>query len=101
MNYLRVWKELDIDEIKEHIIMVDDVTGHCPNCKKIGINLKDLDRCPQCEREFKYVTSSESKGNKVDIVHRIKRKLPDLVFVDYNDFQRLTAQNEADNLFKI
>lgn len=62
MDYLRVWTEIDINEIKDHIVMVDDKYGHCPSCKKIGIELKDLKNCPACEREFKYVTSKDAKG---------------------------------------
>ena len=46
MEYIRIWKEVDITSVKDHIIIVDDMSGYCPNCKKIGIALKDLKKCP-------------------------------------------------------
>ncbi len=101
MEYIRIWKELDIKEVQEHIIMVDDMLGYCPGCKKIGIELKDLATCPSCGREFKYVTSNEAKGGKIDIVMRIRKKLPDLTFVDYGDYERLTGKRKAEDLFKV
>ena len=57
MEYMRVWKEIDIEEVKNHIIMVEDKYGHCPGCKQIGIELKELGKCPGCGRVFKYATS--------------------------------------------
>ena len=41
MDYIRVWNELDIDEIKEHLLIVDEISGFCRSCKKIGIELND------------------------------------------------------------
>jgi hypothetical protein len=101
MEYMRVWKELDIQKVKDHIIMVDDMLGYCPGCKTIGIELKDLKTCPSCDREFRYVTSQEARGGRFDIVMRMKKKLPDLTFVDYDDYIRVTGQKEAKELFKI
>ncbi len=101
MEYLRIWKEMDIREVQEHIIMVDDMLGFCPGCKELGIDLKELSACPSCGREFKYVTAAESSGGKADIVIRLKKKLPNLVFVDYDDYQRLTGKKKAESLFNI
>jgi len=101
MDYLRVWSEIDINDIKEHIIMVDDRYAHCPGCKKIGIELKDLTKCPSCEREIKYVTSKDAKGGKHEIVMRTRKKLPDLIFVDYDDYLRVTGKNTAESLFSV
>ncbi|MBN1531689.1 MAG: hypothetical protein JXA20_03420 [Spirochaetes bacterium] len=101
MGFIRIWSEVDIHEIQEHIVMVDDISGHCPKCKKIGIPLKGLTKCPSCGIEFRYVTSKEARGGRSDIVTRIRKKLPDLVFVDYDDYDRLTGKDRAENLFKI
>ncbi len=101
MDYLRIWTEADIDEIKEHIVIVDDSFGHCPNCKKIGIPLKELTKCPECGREFRFVTSKEAQGGKHDIVMRTRKKLPAMKFVDYNDYERVTGKKGAESLFKI
>ena len=81
--------------------MVDDRYGHCPGCKQIGIELKGLEKCPSCGREFKYVTSKDAKGGKHDVVMRTRKKLPHLIFVDYDDYLRVTGKNTAESLFKI
>lgn len=101
MDQIRVWTEMDIKEVQEHIIMVEDIFGHCPNCRKIGIELKDVKKCPSCGREFKYVTSKEARGGKVDIVVRTKKKLPHLTFVDYEDYERVTGKKKAESLFNV
>jgi uncharacterized protein with PIN domain len=101
MEYMRVWTEVDIDEVKEHIVMVDDKFGHCPNCKKIGIPLKDLHQCPDCSREFKYVTSKDARSGKSEIVMRTRKKLPHLTFVDYDDYEHVTGKKNAESLFNI
>ena len=98
---MRIWTEVDLKDIQDHIIMVDDMLGFCPKCKKIGIDLKELDNCPSCETEFKYVTSKEAKGGKKDIVLRIRKKLPDLTFVDYDDYLNLTGKKKAEGLFNV
>jgi len=101
MEYLRIWAEIDIREVQEHIIIVEDKYGHCPNCKKIGIELNDLQSCPSCKREFKYVTSKYARDGKHDIVMRTKKKLPNLIFVDYDDYERVTSKNKAESLFNV
>jgi len=101
MDHIRIWSEVNIKTISEHIVMVDDISAYCPGCKKIGIPLKDLKKCPQCGREFRYVSSKDAKGGKHTIVSRINKKLPNLTFVDYDDYQRLTSEKNAKSLFNI
>ncbi|MCU0848087.1 MAG: hypothetical protein MUD12_09395 [Spirochaetes bacterium] len=101
MEYIRIWTEVDIKDIQDHIIMVDDKLGFCPQCKKIGIEIREIRKCPSCGREFRYVTSVESKNGKPDIVNRIRKKLPDLAFVDYDDYERITGKKKAESLFKV
>jgi len=100
MEYIRIWKEVDLAEIKEHIIIVDDTTGFCPNCRKIGIDLKELKKCPSCGREFRYVTSKETIKRNTEFLNRIRKKLPDLVFVDYSDYEHQSGKMKAAELFK-
>lgn len=101
MEYVRVWTEVDLKDIEDHIIIVDDKYGHCPACKKIGIELKELSKCPSCGRVFKYVTSKDAQGGKKDIVTRTRKKLPALTFVDYNDYEHEIGKKKAESLFKI
>ncbi len=101
MEHMRVWEEISVEDVQNHIIMVEDKYGHCPGCKQIGIELKELKKCPGCGREFKYVTSKDARGGKTDIVSRTRKKLPDLIFVDYDDYERVTGKKKAESLFNI
>jgi hypothetical protein len=101
MEYLRVWTEVDLKEIEDHIVIVDDKYGYCPACKKIGIELINLKKCPSCGREFKYVTSKEAQGGRHDIVIRTRKKLPGLTFVDYNDYDHELGKKKAGSLFNV
>ena len=103
MEFLRIWSEVDIKDIQDKIIIVDGISGYCPGCKEIGIKLLDLRSCPKCNREYKYVTSKDVKsGAKVnEIVLRIKNKLPNLTFVDYEDYERAITKKKGESLFKI
>ncbi len=100
MDCIRIWTEIDIQEIDSHIIMVDDTLGYCHKCKTIGIDIRDIKKCPSCGREIRYVTSTEAKGGRPEIVSRIRKKLPHLAFVDYDDYIRLTGKKKAESLFK-
>ena len=86
MDIIRIWTEIDTDEIKESIIIVDDKFGFCPACKEMGIKLEGLSNCPQCKREFKYITSRDARGGSkaIEFIRRVRKKLPDLTFVEYN-----------------
>lgn len=100
MELLRIWTEVDITEIQNRLLIVDDKFGFCPSCKRVGINLENLKNCPECNRDFRYVTSREAIGDKGSAsVLRIRRKLPHLTFVDYSDFERVTSKKKAEGLF--
>ena len=97
MEYIRIWTEVDIKEIQDHIIIVDDKFGFCPGCREIGIDIMNIKKCPKCGREIKYITSRE-KG--FDIVMRTRKKLPELTYVDCGDYERITGKKKAETLFK-
>ncbi len=101
MGFIRIWNEIEIKEIADHIIMVDDQFGFCPGCNEFGIKLANLKKCPKCEREFKYVSSRDARGGKgFEMAKRTRKKLPHLTFVDYDDYERLTSKDKAADLFK-
>lgn len=101
MEYIRIWTNADISEIIDHIVIIDDKFGFCPGCKEMGIKLDNLKRCPGCGREFKYLTSREVKGSGKgqSFVARAMKKLPDLTFVDYGDYEYSLSKNKAESLF--
>jgi hypothetical protein len=100
MEHMRVWAEVDITEVADHIIIADDKFGFCTGCREIGIKVEGVTQCPKCGRVFKYISARESKGGRHEIVARLRRKAPALTFVDYDDYERLTGKKKAEGLFK-
>ena len=91
-EYLRVWEERDLPEIGSHLLIMGDTLGDCATCRCLGINLSQKS-CPQCKTEFRYVTSRRIEthpGEAFRIVRRARQTRPDLLFVDYSDFKRLS-----------
>ena len=101
MEFLRIWTDVDTKQIQDSMLLVDDKFGFCPACKELGIKLENLANCPKCNREFKYVTSREAHSGEKGIafVSRIKKKLPLLTFVDYDDYEYITRKKKAEGLF--
>ena len=102
MEYLRIWQECDFTRIENTIVIVDDLFGYCPGCKEIGISLNNLKKCPNCDRNFEYITSREAKGDRdgLDVIMRIRKKIPHLTFIDYEDYLRVMATKKGESLFK-
>lgn len=100
MEILRIWNEVDINNIINSVLIVDEQLGFCPGCKRVGIKIDNIKVCPGCGRDFKYATARDAKGVKgFETVARIIRKLPGLIFIDYEDYERLTRRNKAEGLF--
>jgi len=98
--YIRVWRQEDVALIKQHLLVVGDVSGDCANCKHIGIDYRTSQTCPNCKTEFKYIASRSNVTDYGGIVHKIKNARPELVFIDFNDFKRMSEKNKAREFFK-
>lgn len=100
---MRIWAEVNIEDISAHLAVCDDKYAYCPGCKKLGISLENLSKCPECGRIFKYITSSEATRNKknTEMIIRIKKKVPNMTFIDYEDYDHLLNRNKAKNLFNL
>ena len=91
-EYLRVWEERDLSEIGSHLLIMGDTLGDCAACRCLGIDLSKKN-CPQCKTEFRYLTSRRIEthsGEAFRIVRRSRQTRPDLLFIDYSDFKRLS-----------
>lgn len=89
---LRVWEERDLSEVGSHLLIMGDTLGDCATCRCLGIDLSKKN-CPQCQTQFRYVTSRRIEHHPAEayrIVRRTRQLRPDLVFIDYTDFKRLT-----------
>lgn len=93
--FLRIWQEVNIDDVSTHLLICGNITGDCNNCREIGISL-EATSCPKCNTGFKYITTRIS--NSTHELKRIKRKRPDLIVIDYRDFKEADARRRARGL---
>jgi predicted amidophosphoribosyltransferase len=96
-RFIRVYKELDIEDVSKHLIIFGDLHGTCSNCSKLGLNFS-IRICPECKTEFKYATFS-SQSHRVSQMDKIV-KTEDLIFIDYNDYKRIMGKIKARDFFK-
>ncbi len=101
-DFLRVFRELDIEEVKKHLLIWGDLSSDCASCRNLGINVFSAKQCPQCGAQFKYVTSrrlDQHPGERFHLVRRMQEKRPDLLFIDYTDYTKLLGQKQARDFF--
>jgi hypothetical protein len=97
-KFIRTWKELDIDDIKEHLFVLGDLSGSCNKCSEVGLS-ETLSMCPKCKAEFRYLAFRQPETNMPKMM-KIKEVRPDLIFVDYQDFKKITGSIKAKEFFK-
>lgn len=100
-SFIRVYQEHDLEEIKRQLLLVGDLSADCGACRELGLNVADA-TCKSCGVAFKYVTSRRADTNAAErfkIVKRIKEKRPDLIFIDYGDYDKLLGQKKAREFF--
>lgn len=98
---VRVWQELDLDTVKKHLLLIDDLYGTCAACKQIGLNYLKDPSCSGCGTEFKYLaTRLKDPAETGKILRRIiKEKLP-LTLIDREDYEKAVAEKNLGGLFK-
>ncbi len=90
--FLRVWEELDLEEIKNHLLVIGELSGECFSCHKVGIKIEEK-RCPQCRKEFKYI-GFRRKINSSSIA-KFRKIYPEVKFIDFEDFKKALFKKEA------
>jgi hypothetical protein len=99
--FVRFWNEVNVDEIQNHLLLIDDLYGTCAKCKCLGLNYLKDKKCKQCGTEFKYITTVlKNSGEVGKILQRIKREGLNLIMIDKEDFNKATAHHAAKDLFK-
>ncbi|MCC5815971.1 MAG: hypothetical protein JJT78_14555 [Leptospira sp.] len=100
-KYVRVWKKLQISEVKQFLLYVDDLYGTCGNCKKLGLNYLKDKSCPDCKTTFKYIaTNSKNPADVAKLLSRMEKENISLTMIDREDFERSSAKDAALDLFK-
>lgn len=92
-DFIRVWKEMELEDIEKHLLIVGASSGDCSNCKELGINYLTATSCPKCNTGFKYVAS------RLHEVRKISNKRPDLIFIDLEDYKKAAGKIKAKKLF--
>lgn len=99
---MRIWKDVSIEDIQKSVLVIGDINAYCGACKEIGLPYKTVKACPKCAAQFRYSTSKLVSGNspgKYKEVGRITEARPDLTFLDFDDYNRLTTRSKAHELF--
>ena len=97
-RFIRVYKKLDIHEIKKHLLIYGDISGSCANCQKIDLKL-NIVQCPQCQTLYKYISFRNIRDH-LPKLQRLQEERPDLECVDYEDFKRLLSVLKAEEFLK-
>lgn len=97
-DWMRCWKQFSVDEIKKSLIIIGDLTADCYACKEVGLRYDSIQTCPNCGVTFRFVSSRQAAGNaptRYRDVQRITSRRPDLTFIDFDDFKKLTGKSQA------
>jgi hypothetical protein len=98
LSFLRVWQNLDIQDIEKHLIVVGELSAECFSCHKIGIDIK-ANTCPNCNAFFKYMGFRRHADGSY--IHKLKEELPQMIFIDFEDLKKVIGKREARKLLDI
>ena len=101
-EYLRIFKEYNIEEVRDHLLILGDLSSDCGKCRCMGLDFNQHESCPECGTPFRYVTSRRLElhpGESFRIVRRALEKRPHWTFVDYMDYQKTLGQKKARDFF--
>ena len=96
-KFIRVYQKLNLDEVKEHLLVCGALSAQCANCQETEIDLNKA-MCPKCGNTFCYITFRNIRENMPKL-QKISEERPDIKFVDYDDYKRqIDAQKARDFL---
>jgi hypothetical protein len=98
-SFLRIWKQLDIKDIQLHLLVFGELSGECYNCHNIGLS-SDTQTCPECMARFKYI-GFRRKSVDAATLKRFTEKHPQVTFIDFDDFKKLTSKDQARKLLDL
>jgi len=89
---------MDIDSVKEHLMIAGDLSASCSKCNHVGIKI-DMTECPGCHTEFRYIGFRNIKDNMPKMLN-LSESRPQLAFIDFDDFKKMTGALKAQEFFK-
>ena len=97
-SLLRVWQELDLQDLQQHLIVVGELSCECFSCHEVGI-AKSARACPKCQNYFKYMGFRRKVTPQY--LRKVKEELPHIILVDFEDFKKSLGQRDARKLLDI
>ncbi len=101
-EYLRTYREYNIEEVRDHLLILGDLSADCGKCRAIGLDAHTMDHCGECGTPFRFVTSRRSEAHpdeRFRIVRRFLEKRPQFVFIDYTDYHKTLGHKKARDFF--
>jgi len=101
MNFVRIWKELNTEEVEKQLLLVEDLYGTCANCKKLGLNYLKDKTCSSCGTTFKYIATTLKNPSDIQkLLNRMKSNNIDLIMIERDDYKKAQAKDALKDLFK-
>jgi len=97
-KFIRIYKKLNLDEVKEHLLVYGALDGQCANCQETDIDLNKA-MCPKCENTFCYITFRNVREHMPKLL-KISEERPEIKFIDYDDYTRQIDAQKARNFLK-
>ena len=94
---IRIYRKIDIDDIKEHLMICGDVSVSCSKCNTMSVKL-DMTQCPECRTEFRYIGFRNVRDNMPKILKMNETR--QLTLINFDDFKRMTGEAKAQDFFK-
>jgi hypothetical protein len=97
-KFLRVYKKMDVHEIKKHLLIYGDLSAQCAECQTMDIKL-DMVACPKCGTAFKFIAFRNVRQHlpKLQKIHETR---PEVQFVDFDDYTRIMGELKARDFLK-
>ena len=92
-RFIRIYKKFYLDEVKTHLMTYGALSGTCANCRTLDLKIDSLS-CPECKTEFKYIAFQNIREHMPKML-KISHEHPSILFVDYDDFKRIEAEEKA------
>lgn len=103
-RYLRCFRPFHIEEVKKSLLIIGDLTGNCASCNALGINAYTTKACPECGTVFKYIASRRLEthpSERFQLARRLAEQRPDLLLIDYQDYQKAAGDKAAKDFFSL
>ena len=99
-KFMRVYKEFEPEEVKRHLLLIDDLYGTCANCGQLGLNFTKDKVCPGCKTTFSFLmTKLKNPGDLIKILNRIKTDSLPFTMIEKDDYDRASARDALGDLF--